>query len=121
MGLGRQITFHGLIEDHNDVLGLMKKSKIFASASEREGYGIAIREAIHSGMFVVMNNEPHNAAKEAVTSQAQGVILDGNMAKNFAEAIQNALSKPEKRGDSRIQEYSSLSVFYHELWMGLVL
>jgi glycosyltransferase involved in cell wall biosynthesis len=60
--LDEYITCTGFIENQEDVISLMKSSKIFIFPSEREGFGIAAVEAMACGLSLVTVNHPRNAA-----------------------------------------------------------
>jgi len=74
-----------------DMISIMKASKVFALPSTREGFSITSLEANACGMPVVTINHPNNAASEIVC----GIICDAT-AKNFAEALVEAMEKKKK-------------------------
>ena len=120
LGLSKVITFHGHFENHNDVIGLMKKSKVFVSASEREGYGIAVREALAVNMKVILNNHPNNAAKNAIVNPSQGVILEKNAIHSFANAIREVLDTSTSIYKAAETPSSSIADYYLEIWVGML-
>ena len=68
----------------------MAHSKIFVSASEREGYGIAVLEAITSGAKVLVSSHEDNAARFLV-SEESGQIVPDQTPRAWAEAIKSGL------------------------------
>ncbi len=67
--LGQNVTFTGFLKKYDDVIALMKSSRVFASPSTREGFGIAALEAMACGLPVVTVDAPKNAVKELVTGK----------------------------------------------------
>lgn len=65
-GLSAHITCPGFIAEHEQVISLMKSSRIFVLPSEREGFGIAALEALACGLSLVTVNHPRNAASAHV-------------------------------------------------------
>jgi glycosyltransferase involved in cell wall biosynthesis len=120
LGLSKVITFHGQFENHNDVIGLMKKSKVFVSASEREGYGIAVREALAVNMKVILNNHPNNASKSALVNPAQGIILGKNTSHNFANAIREVLDISTSTYKAAKTPTYSIADHYLQIWVGML-
>jgi len=90
--IGQQINFYSEKLDSNDVWGLMASCKIFVSASEREGYGIAVLEAITAGAKVLVSNHEDNAARFLV-SQDLGGIVEEQSPGAWADSIKNGLSE----------------------------
>jgi len=74
-----------------DLVSIMKVSKVFALPSRREGFSIISLEANACGMPVVTINHPDNAASEI----ACGIVTEANPQK-YAEAIANAIEKKKK-------------------------
>jgi glycosyltransferase involved in cell wall biosynthesis len=69
LGMEGNITFTGFLEDHDEVLALIKSSRVFAFPSSREGFGIGALEALACGVPLVTLNHEMNAAKEFVTKK----------------------------------------------------
>lgn len=85
-----QVTFYPEHLDSSDIWALMAHSKIFVSASEREGYGIAVLEAITSGAKVLVSSHEDNAARFLV-SEESGQIVPDQTPRAWAEAIKFGL------------------------------
>ena len=120
LGLSKLITFHGLFENHNDVIGLMKKSKVFVSASEREGYGIAVREALAVDMKVIVSNNPNNGSKYAIVHPSQGVILQENNSHSYARAIREVLASSLSTQKATVIQSSYIADLYLQIWLGML-
>jgi glycosyltransferase involved in cell wall biosynthesis len=65
---GVKIDFKGDVSD-KILFEQMKKNKIFLSTSTREGFSIAVLEAMGSGIPAVVVNHPNNAAVEFVPKE----------------------------------------------------
>ncbi len=61
--LEKNIRFTGFIDKHDDVIALMKSSKVFAFPSIREGYGIVVLEAMACGLPVITTDHKMNASR----------------------------------------------------------
>jgi len=71
--LNKYITFTGFLNNPDEVIALMKSSKVFVSPSTREGFGIASLEAMACGIPVVTVDHPQNAITELITPET-GII-----------------------------------------------
>ncbi len=78
------IKFLGEISDE-EKKELLAKSWLFILTSEREGYGIAVLEALASGTPVLLADFPENAAKELI-SEGGGIVEKPNP-QNLANKI----------------------------------
>jgi glycosyltransferase involved in cell wall biosynthesis len=100
LGVSDNIRFLGFIRDHNDVLALMKSSRVFASPSVREGFGIAPLEAMACGLPVVTGDARMNAVRELVNNKT-GTISQLSPEK-FAESIISCIDRSDKMRGSCI-------------------
>jgi glycosyltransferase involved in cell wall biosynthesis len=115
------ITFLGEIPNHKDVLGIMKKSNIFVSASEREGYGQSVLEALYLGLYVIVADNPNNAAATFVRKHPNGIVLKENKPSLYAKSIEDLLTKKEQNNPSSIKVNSeTISSRYLHEWLGLL-
>ncbi|HWQ19571.1 MAG TPA: glycosyltransferase family 4 protein [Methanotrichaceae archaeon] len=60
-GLSRNVSFRGFLDDHDQVISLIKSSRVFVMPSSREGFGIAALEANACGLPVVTVDHRMNA------------------------------------------------------------
>jgi glycosyltransferase involved in cell wall biosynthesis len=67
------VTFISFMERQEDLYGLMKSSKVFVLPSTREGFGITVIEANAAGLPVITIDAEHNAAKELIIKNENGV------------------------------------------------
>jgi glycosyltransferase involved in cell wall biosynthesis len=70
----------------------MKKCPVFVLPSEREGYGIAVQEALLVGATVLVSNHPDNAARELIDQTNKGRIVGEQTAQAWADEISNLIA-----------------------------
>jgi glycosyltransferase involved in cell wall biosynthesis len=70
---------------------MMGNCQIFLSASEREGYGIAVLEAITAGAKALVSNHPDNAARFLISNEI-GKIVPEQTPKSWADSIKSGLA-----------------------------
>lgn len=95
LGLTKNITITGRLENASDVFSYMKASKVFVSPSTREGFGITILEAYAAGLRVVTVRHRDNAAQYLIRPGA-GEVCDLN-ADALATAIESQLAAADKK------------------------
>jgi glycosyltransferase involved in cell wall biosynthesis len=83
--LEQNVVFFGFLQKHDEVIALMKSSRVYTSPSTREGFGIAALEAMACGLPVVTVDGPKNAVKELVTDKTGRV--SSLSPETFAEAV----------------------------------
>jgi len=89
LNLGKHVTFTGFLDDPDEVIALMKASKVFVFPSVREGFGMAALEAMACGVPVVTVDHPRNATTDLVTPET-GVITSLSP-RSVSAAIQTCL------------------------------
>jgi histidinol-phosphate phosphatase family protein len=110
LGVDQDVTFHHDVAEPKDVYALLKASRIFISPSAREGFGIAVLEALACGVAVVTTSAPDNLAQHLVARSARGVICEPS-ADGIATAVQQLLTEPgrlspeEFDGDPWLEDY----------------
>jgi len=91
LGIGKNIVFTGKINAEN-LMHYFERAQFFVSASEYEGFGISVLEAMGTGMPVIVNNI--GAFKTFVENGKNGFIADFSdprrAAKRVVEIMQNA-------------------------------
>ncbi|VVB72802.1 Glycosyltransferase Gtf1 [uncultured archaeon] len=75
LGLDKNVQFCGFLEDYNEAIAIMKSSRVFASTSSREGFGMAALEANACGLPVVTITHKMNAVSDLVTKET-GVVCE---------------------------------------------
>lgn len=89
LGVGDLVFFRGFVDDHEEVLGLMGSSRVFALPSEREGFGLVLLEAMSNDCICLTLDHEDNAAKEFV-KEGRGLLVDKSVA-GWARAIKRGL------------------------------
>jgi glycosyltransferase involved in cell wall biosynthesis len=98
-GLDSNVRFIGFLENYDDVISHMKSSKVFVSASTREGFGIVALEANACGLPVVTVKHPRNAICDLITDGETGFIcelFEQDIAQKVLQAIDAGNSLREK-------------------------
>ncbi len=97
LGLNDQVVFFNFFENHPDLYSMIKSSKVFVLPSTREGFGIAVIEANACGLPVITINHTHNAAKDLIINEENGIVcdLDENSLADALEKVLNLKKSPE--------------------------
>jgi glycosyltransferase involved in cell wall biosynthesis len=74
--LGRAVEFRPDIREQKELYSLVKAAKVFVFPSAREGFGIAVLEALACGIPVVTTSAPDNLAQHLVARSPNGTICD---------------------------------------------
>jgi glycosyltransferase involved in cell wall biosynthesis len=90
LGLQDNVTMTGRIESSDEVIAIMKASRVFALPSTREGFGIVVLEAAACGLGVVTFDHEDNAARLLVGDDL-GIVCKPK-AKALAEAVEKLLN-----------------------------
>lgn len=69
------VTFLGRLESDREVWALLKSARLFVSSSVREGFGLAVLEALACGVPVLVAEDPDNAAQDLVTPGVNGLTV----------------------------------------------
>lgn len=108
LGIDDLVEFRHDVTEQKDVYGMLKAAKVCVFPSSREGFGIAVLEALACGMPVITTSATDNMARHLVARSARGVVCGDTMTA-LADAIcavvtsDNAgLGQPE----SWLSEYS---------------
>jgi L-malate glycosyltransferase len=98
--LTRNVTLFGRIEDHEEVLSLIKSSRVFVLPSRREGFGIVVIESNACGIPVITTNNKDNASKYLIKKGVNGYICrldEKEIANSISEVIEKVIyRKPEQ-------------------------
>src|SRR3989344_5692812 len=88
--LEKNVKFTGFLPEIEQMYNFFKSSKVFAFPSEREGFGIAVIEALACGLPVVTINHINNASKDLIEQGKNGFIAEFNE-KSIVEKIIKAI------------------------------
>lgn len=69
------VRFLGTIESHEGIWSLLKSSRLFVTPSTREGFGLAVLEALGCGVPALIVSHPDNAATELIDSGINGIVV----------------------------------------------
>jgi glycosyltransferase involved in cell wall biosynthesis len=75
LGVESRVQFLGSLDKPQEVWELMKKTLVLAAPSEREGFGIAVAEALVAGTPVVTVDAELNYAKDLVERKVTGSVV----------------------------------------------
>lgn len=106
LGLEENVEFLGFIEDHNDVIRVLKASHVFALPSVVEGFGMVVIEALAAGIpYVASNISP---IYEVTKGGVGGLLFKPMDYGDLAQKIKAILSSSENLLDGLngfIEEY----------------
>lgn len=81
-----KVDFLGLLSRFEDVVSILKASRVFAFPSLREGFGIAVLEANAAGLPAVVVEAPMNASTDLIIEGKNGDISNGSP-QDFAKKL----------------------------------
>jgi glycosyltransferase involved in cell wall biosynthesis len=107
LGLGGHVDFRSDVREQKEVYALVKAARVAVFPSAREGFGIAVLEALACGLPVVTTSAPDNHARDLVARSRRGVVC-GESAEAIAAAVRGLLDAPasDEGPDSWLDEYS---------------
>jgi len=93
LGLSADVEFLGRLESQESVFALIKSATVFALPTTREGFGIAVAEALACGTQVVTTDHDDNHARHLIENGVTGYLCDPTVG-SLADALEKALSCP---------------------------
>ena len=96
LGIEAAVDFRHNVWEQKDVYALMKAARVAVFPTTREGFGIAVLEAIACGLPVVTTSAPDNLAQYLVAQSSAGVVCDPK-AEAIADAVRLLLAQPEEQ------------------------
>jgi glycosyltransferase involved in cell wall biosynthesis len=109
LGLRDAVEFRHDVSEQKELYSLVKSARVFAFPSEREGFGIAVLEALACGLPVLATSAPDNLAQHLVARSSRGVICDPTP-EAFADALSRLLdasaAAAADHGEAWLSEYS---------------
>jgi glycosyltransferase involved in cell wall biosynthesis len=112
LGIAHAVDFRHDVSEQKDLYGLVKAGRIFAFPSTREGFGIAVLEAIACGVPVVTTSARDNLATHLVRRSSRGIVCDHNPAA-FTAALAQALDALDDPGPAPGDDWTVL-----DPWVG---
>jgi glycosyltransferase involved in cell wall biosynthesis len=105
LGINHAIDFRHDVGEQKDVYALMKAAKVFVFPSAREGFGIAVLEALACGLPVVTTSAPDNLAQHLAVRSSRAIVCDPSVL-GVATAVKRMLAESGARSheDDRIDE-----------------
>lgn len=76
--LERNVHFLNFVDEHGELLGIIKSSKVFVLPSDREGFGLVVAEANACGLPVLTLNHKNNAATSLIEPGRNGDLFSGH-------------------------------------------
>jgi glycosyltransferase involved in cell wall biosynthesis len=93
LGLADFVDFRQDISDQRLLYGVLKASRVAVFPSEREGFGIAVLEALACGTPVITTSAPANYAQYLIDEAAGGGVVCDPTAPALAYAIRDTLER----------------------------
>jgi glycosyltransferase involved in cell wall biosynthesis len=93
LGIAHAVEFRHDVSEQKDVYGLLKAAGACVFPSAREGFGIAVLEALACGMPVITTSAPDNLARHLVQRSIRGTVCEPSAAA-LAAAVKTVLAGP---------------------------
>jgi glycosyltransferase involved in cell wall biosynthesis len=94
LGIEAAVDFRHEVWEQKDLYSLMKSARVAVFPTAREGFGIAVLEAIACDLPVVTTSAPDNLAQYLVAQSSKGVVC-GATAVAIADALRRLLAQDE--------------------------
>jgi glycosyltransferase involved in cell wall biosynthesis len=92
LGIDSAVQFSSDVAEQKELYSLIKASKLFISLSAREGFGIAVLEAITCGVPVLTTEAPDNLAQYLALRYSRGFVC-GDTISEITDAVAGILAK----------------------------
>lgn len=93
LGITDAVDFRHDVVDDDDLYSHLKSARSFVFPSEREGFGMAVLEALACGVTVITTSAPDNLARHLVARSTTGVVCEPEPAA-LADAMRGLLTLP---------------------------
>lgn len=107
MGVADKIVFFGAFKRHEQVLSMLKSSRIFVLPSSREGFSIALAEAKACKLPAVVYAGAESAAQEMIQDGVDGLLFYRLTAEELAGRIELLLSDDKLRANLSHKAFES--------------
>lgn len=108
LGIDDLVEFRHDVTEQKDVYSLLKAARVCVFPSAREGFGIAVLEAIACGVPVITTSTTDNMAQHLVARSVHGVVCEptvGALANSLRSVLSGEASAAD-RPESWLNEYS---------------
>lgn len=114
LNVAHAVDFRHDVNEQKEVYALLKAARVAVFPSAREGFGIAVLEALACGVPVITTSTPANLARHLVTQASRGCVCEPDAAA-MAEAVKAWLARDldgppasgrDRRNDGWLAEYS---------------
>jgi glycosyltransferase involved in cell wall biosynthesis len=110
LGIADAVDFRHDVTEQKDVYAFLKAAKVCVFPSAREGFGVAVVEALACGVPVITTSAPDNLAQHTVARSERGTVCNPS-ATAIAEAVKAVLDSPISqdwlgRPEAWLQEYT---------------
>ena len=76
LGIADAVEFRDDVKNQKELYSLVKAARVFVSPSVREGFGLAVLEAIACGIPVLTTSAPDNLAQHLVARYSRGTVCE---------------------------------------------
>ncbi|HEY3021988.1 MAG TPA: glycosyltransferase family 4 protein [Solirubrobacteraceae bacterium] len=97
LGVADLVDFRHDVAGQRELYSLLKAGRVFVFPSAREGFGVAVLEALACGLPVVTTSAPDNLARHLVTRAADGIVCEPS-AEAIAVSVQRVLAGSRRDG-----------------------
>jgi glycosyltransferase involved in cell wall biosynthesis len=108
LGLEHAVDFRHDVREQKDVYALVKAARVFVTPTAREGFGIAVLEALACGLPVITTSDPDNLAQHLAARSPRSIVCEPAPAA-LAAAVRQVLARPPgdaENGDAWLASYS---------------
>jgi glycosyltransferase involved in cell wall biosynthesis len=104
LGIRDAVDFRYDVNEQKELYALVKASRVFVSLSAREGFGMAVLEAIACGVPVLTTSDPDNLGQHLVADYSRGLVCEP-APEAVAAGIQELLAQAEQSpGGERLDD-----------------
>ena len=93
LGIAPWVEFRADVGEQKELYALVKSARVFVSLSAREGFGMAVLEAIACGLPVVTTSVPDNHAQHLVRAYSRGTVCEPDL-DAVTSAVAGLLASP---------------------------
>jgi glycosyltransferase involved in cell wall biosynthesis len=98
LGIAEAVEFCRGVNEQKDVYRMLKAANVCVFPSAREGFGVAVVEALACGVPVITTSAPDNLSRHLVARSDRGTVCDPSAAA-IAKTVKEVLASREARDD----------------------